>query len=90
MGGSSREGAGGMAYQSLLPLFQSRSSQLSYLGDGIPSLVGGFDSLVRVHLSRPVPGSREGDRGDPDFLSMAGFVSTRGDAYASSLSSHHF
>jgi len=36
----------GMAYQSLvdLPLNQSRSSQLSCLGSGIPSLVGAFDS----------------------------------------------
>lgn len=35
-----------MAYQSLvdLPFFQSRSSQLSCLGSGISSLVGGFDS----------------------------------------------
>ena len=37
-----------MAYQSLvdLPFFQSRSSQLSCLGSGIPSLVGGFGSKV--------------------------------------------
>jgi hypothetical protein len=39
---------GGMAYQSLvdLPLNRSRSSQLSCLGSGIPSLVGGFGSRV--------------------------------------------
>lgn len=39
---------GGMAYQSLvdLPLNRSRSSQLSCLGSGIPSLVGGFSSKV--------------------------------------------
>ena len=37
-----------MAYQSLvdLPLNRSRSSQLSCLGSGIPSLVGGFGSRV--------------------------------------------
>lgn len=37
----------GMAYQSLvdLPFFQSRSSQLSCLGSGIPSLVGGFEKM---------------------------------------------
>ncbi|ESR33319.1 hypothetical protein CICLE_v10007207mg [Citrus x clementina] len=37
-----------MAYQSLvdLLLIQSRSSQLSCLGSGIPSLVGGFSSKV--------------------------------------------
>ena len=39
---------GGMAYQLLvdLPLNRSRSSQLSCLGSGIPSLVGGFSSKV--------------------------------------------
>ncbi|GLU18667.1 hypothetical protein SLE2022_349540 [Rubroshorea leprosula] len=39
---------GGMAYQLLvdLPLNRSRSSQLSCLGSGIPSLVGGFGSKV--------------------------------------------
>lgn len=64
---------GGMAYQLLvdLPLNQSRSSQLSCLGYGIPSLVGGFGSkvikyVVRVHLSRPVQVQGKGDRGDPD------------------------
>lgn len=37
-----------MAYQLLvdLPLNRSRSSQLSCLGSGIPSLVGGFGSRV--------------------------------------------
>jgi hypothetical protein len=65
-----------MAYQSLvdLPFFQSRSSQLSCLGSGISSLVGGFDSKVRKcgagsSLSTS-SGSREGDRGDPDFRSL--------------------
>ena len=40
---------GGMAYQLLVdhPLNQSRSSQLSCLGYGIPSLVGGFGSKVK-------------------------------------------
>ncbi|MCD9644870.1 hypothetical protein HAX54_033384 [Datura stramonium] len=47
----------GMAYQSLvdLPLNQSRSSQLSCLGSGIPSLVGAFDSknvVNRIKRSR--------------------------------------
>nr|UYX57658.1 hypothetical protein [Nicotiana tabacum] len=64
----------GMAYQSLvdLPLNQSRSSQLSCLGSGIPSLVGGFDSKkcgAGSSLSTS-SGSREGDRGDPDFRSL--------------------
>lgn len=65
-----------MAYQSLvdLPLFQSRSSQLSCLGSGIESLVGGFDSKelkcgAGSSLSTS-SGSREGDRGDPDFRSL--------------------
>ncbi|KAL0291390.1 UNVERIFIED_CONTAM: hypothetical protein Sradi_7028000 [Sesamum radiatum] len=97
-----------MAYQSLvdLPFFQSRSSQLSCLGSGISSLVGGFDSKelkcgAGSSLSTS-SGSREGDRGDPDFRSSlwreVSFVSrvcwggqgrrigSRGDAYASSLS----
>lgn len=45
-------------------LERSRSSQLSCLGSGIPSLVGGFGSkvffVVRVHLSRPVKVQRKG------------------------------
>ncbi|YP_173443.1 hypothetical protein NitaMp105 (mitochondrion) [Nicotiana tabacum] len=72
----------GMAYQSLvdLPLNQSRSSQLSCLGSGIPSLVGGFDSknVVRVHLSRPVQVQGRVIEGTHtfDLFSMAGaFVS---------------
>lgn len=65
-----------MAYQSLVDLLlnQSRSSQLSCLGSRIPSLVGGFDSKVLQFgagssLSTS-SGSREGDRGDPDFRSL--------------------
>lgn len=64
----------GMASQSLvdLPLNQSRSSQLSCLGSGIPSLVGAFDSKkcgAGSSLSTS-SGEREGDRGDPDFRSL--------------------
>ena len=65
---------GGMAYQLLvdLPLNRSRSSQLSCLGSGIPSLVGGFSSKVIKcgALSRPVQVKGKGDRGDPDFRSL--------------------
>lgn len=67
---------GGMAYQSLvdLPLNQSRSSQLSCLGSGIPSLVGGFGSkVIKCGAGSSLStssGSREGDRGDPDFRSL--------------------
>lgn len=58
-----------MAYQSLvdLPFFQSRSSQLSCLGSG--TLVGDSKELkcgAGSSLSTS-SGSREGDRGDPDF-----------------------
>lgn len=65
-----------MAYQSLvdLPFFQSRSSQLSCLGSGISSLVGGFDSKeLKCGAGSSIStssGSREGDRGDPDFRSL--------------------
>ncbi|KAK9179729.1 hypothetical protein WN943_028933 [Citrus x changshan-huyou] len=46
-----------MAYQSLvdLPLNRSRSSQLSCLGSGIPSLVGGFSSKKRNPLDLRQP-----------------------------------
>lgn len=63
----------GMAYQSLvdLPLNQSRSSQLSCLGSGIPSLVGAFDSKkCGAGSSLSTYREREGDRGDPDFRSL--------------------
>lgn len=65
-----------MAYQSLvdLPLNRSRSSQLSCLGSGIPSLVGGFGSkVIKCGAGSSLStssGSREGDRGDPDFRSL--------------------
>lgn len=65
-----------MAYQSLvdLPFFQSRSSPLSCLGSGISSLVGGLDSkVIKCGAGSSLStssGSREGDRGDPDFLSL--------------------
>ncbi|KAL6513782.1 hypothetical protein OROMI_034074 [Orobanche minor] len=66
-----------MAYQSLvdLPFFQSRSSQLSCLGSGIASLVGGFDSKelkcgAGSSLSTS-SGSREGTQ-TLDLFSMAG------------------
>lgn len=67
-----------MAYQSLvdLPLNRSRSSQLSGLGSGIPSLVGGFGSkVIKCGAGSSLStssGSREGkgDRGDPDFRSL--------------------
>lgn len=55
-----------MAYPNLvdLPLNRSRSSQLSCLGSGIPSLVGGFGSKVRkcgaVSSLSTSSGSREG------------------------------
>lgn len=57
-----------------LPLNESRSSQRSGLGSGIPSLVGAFGSKVLKcgagsSLSTS-SGSREGDRGDPDFRSL--------------------
>ena len=63
----------GMAYQSLVdrPLNQSRSSQLSCLGSGIPSLVGAFDSKkCGAGSSLSTYREREGDRGDPDFRSL--------------------
>lgn len=54
-----------------LPLNRSRSSQLSCLGSGIPSLVGGFGSkVIKCGAGSSLStrsGSREGDRGDPDF-----------------------
>ena len=65
-----------MAYQSLvdLPLNRSRSSQLSCLGSGIPSLVGGFSSkVIKCGAGSSLStssGSREGDRGDPDLRSL--------------------
>ena len=67
---------GEMASQSLvdLPLNRSRSSQLSCLGSGIPSLVGGFGSkVIKFGAGSSLStssGSREGDRGDPDFRSL--------------------
>ncbi|GLT66629.1 hypothetical protein SLA2020_389850 [Shorea laevis] len=72
---------GGMAYQLLvdLPLNRSRSSQLSCLGSGIPSLVGGFGSrVIKCGAGSSLStssGSSQGRR-----------IGSRGDAYASSLS----
>ena len=65
-----------MAYQSLvdLPLNQSRSSQLSCLGSGIPSRFGGFGSkVIKCGAGSSLStssGSRKGDRGDQDFRSL--------------------
>ena len=57
-----------------LPLNESRSSQRSGLGSGIPSLVGAFGSkVIKCGAGSSLStssGSREGDRGDPDFRSL--------------------
>ncbi|GJV40722.1 hypothetical protein Tco_1419162 [Tanacetum coccineum] len=57
-----------------LPLNESRSSQWSGLGSGIPSLVGAFGSkVIKCGTGSSLStssASREGDRGDPDFRSL--------------------
>ncbi|GJT96679.1 hypothetical protein Tco_1092197 [Tanacetum coccineum] len=66
----------GGEWQSLvdLPLNESRSSQRSGLGSGIPSLVGAFGSkVIKCGAGSSLStssASREGDRGDPDFRSL--------------------
>ena len=53
---------------------ESRSSQRSGLGSGIPSLVGAFGSkVIKCGAGSSLStssASREGDRGDPDFRSL--------------------
>lgn len=63
-----------MAYQSLvdLPLNESRSSQLTGLGAGIPSLVGAFGSKVRKLGAGSSLSTSSGSRGSLSYQESFG------------------